>query len=346
MGKQLTVIVGAGASYDLIPGLGGTSLATANATVNPDYQPPMAADLFKYRRTFQGILENYPRARSLAATIGIRVTRGEGLEAVLRSLRDSTEENIVRQFRQIPLFLQELFGDISDYHTSEPVNYTHLMNQVLISDYEKVAFVTLNYDLFLEKSLAGVDGAKFDSLDSYVPTGRRWMLVKLHGSVNWARRVRTDPKPVNDDQVLRIVDENPVEDHLAEDIEFLPNRQERWTHEAGLLYPAIAVPVEGKYGFVCPPAHVDALERFLPSCQNYLVIGVSGRDQDLLDLLHTRVKKCSELMIVGGGDVAEVASRLTTKVQFFGGRRAVTAAGGFSRFIMNETLEEFLARLK
>ncbi|MCH6555896.1 MAG: hypothetical protein IH797_04710, partial [Chloroflexi bacterium] len=104
--------------------------------------------------------------------------------------------------------------------------------------------------------------------------------------------------------------------------------------------------VEGKYGFVCPPEHVDALEGFLPSCQNYLVIGVSGRDQDLLDLLDTRVKKCAELMIVGGGDVADAARRFTTKVQFFGGRRAVTDAGGFNRFIMNGTLEEFLARVK
>ena len=345
MGKQLTVIVGAGASYDLIPGLGGTSLETANATVNPDYQPPMAADLFNYRRTFQGILENYPRARSLATTIGIRVTRGEGLEAVLRSLRDSTEENIVRQFRQIPLFLQELFGDISDYHTSEPVNYTRLMNQVLISDYEKVAFVTLNYDLFLEKSLAGVDGAKFDSLDSYVPTGRRWMLVKLHGSVNWARRVQTDPKPANDNQVLRIVDENPVEDHLAEDIEFLPDRQKRWAPEAGLLYPAIAVPVEGKYGFVCPKAHEDALSEFLPSCQNYLVIGISGKDKDLLDFLNTHVKKCAELMIVGGSHVEDVKRRLTSNVRFFKPLKANTYADGFSKFIGGGALDEFLARL-
>ncbi len=85
MGKRLTIILGAGASRDLI--------AIKTAQVNEDYLPPLTSELFgppmettgQRRETFQGILEGYPGAKSLASQISIRVSGGEPLEEILRS---------------------------------------------------------------------------------------------------------------------------------------------------------------------------------------------------------------------------------------------------------------------
>ena len=112
VGKKLTVILGAGASHDLV--------STPVTRVNNQFQPPLAADLFKFQEPFATILDKYPRARALTATIATKVARGESPEAVLRAVRDSGHQHLVRQFRHLPLYLQELFRTISDNYTTEP----------------------------------------------------------------------------------------------------------------------------------------------------------------------------------------------------------------------------------
>lgn len=115
------------------------------AQVNEAYLPPLTSELFgppmettgRRGETFQGILEEYPGAKSLASQISIRVSGGEPLEKVLGSLKESGEKLIVRDFRQVPLYLQALLGRVSDAYTSEPVNYTHLMYHVLGSAFRR-----------------------------------------------------------------------------------------------------------------------------------------------------------------------------------------------------------------
>jgi hypothetical protein len=354
MGKRLTVILGAGASYD----------CTSNGVtpIDYDYRPPLTSGIFEGRRPFQRILEKYPKARTLASTIAVRVNQGEPLEAVLRGLRDSQEEHIIRQFRQIPLYLQELLGEININFTSEPVNYTYLVNRLLQTDFEKVAFVTLNYDLFLERSLGTISSSSGTAwqpkdLSFHSKAGRKWMLIKLHGSANWGRFVKLDPglKP-NHEGVLNCVDDIALSlnESALLDIRVLANHRTRWK-ESGtkvfLLYPAISVPVEGKYEFVCPGEHIDAPKDFLSSCHNYLLIGISGRDMDLIDLLRANIKKCVTLGIVEGNPRAaeEVAERFDASVpQFARAEIRKVYTNGFSEFtkVKGNSLDDFLMLLK
>ena len=342
MGDQLTVILGAGASYDLVPkGL---------ATVRTDYQPPLTKDLFAGGNPrFDEILVKYPEALVLAATIRIETDTKNAnvkpLETVLKSLSESTDPNIARQFLQVPLYLQELFGSVSEKYTELPVNYSRLVSQVMTAHFEKVAFVTLNYDLLLDKAIEAFTAESIDSLEAYVRPAKKWLLVKLHGSVNWATCLANGMggHPRNDTGVLSAVRELSGASAIHGPLKYLSHHGERLGGPTGddLLYPAMAIPVQGKYGFVCPDEHVSALKEFLSSCENFLVIGTSGKDKDLLDLLNASIGRCSNLAIVGQADVESTYRRFRGHVPKLGATGAIYGTHGFTGFV-RELLDDFI----
>jgi len=341
--RFLTVILGAGASYDSLPP------NVSSALFQGKLRPPLTAEIFHGRAGFQPILEKYPKALTLASTIRIRVTRGEALESVLRSLSNSKEEHIVRQFRQIPLYLQELFGEISVNYTKQPINYHHLVNSILGSQFERVAFVTLNYDLLLDNSLETISNRPMNDIGAYIQPDQRWTLVKLHGSVNWARSLRRvtvqSVPPASLGEMLAVVDKVSITEDDLGPVTLLNSHQQRRI-ASRFLYPALVVPVEGKYGFVCPRSHIDALKRHLSACPNFLVIGVSGRDQDLLDLMGESISECRGFATVGGGDIKEVTNRFVSGVPRLQSAGMSMHKDGFSHFILSGELEKFLEQVK
>ena len=217
------------------------------------------------------------------------------------------------------------------------------MNSVLGSDFDRVAFVTLNYDLFLEKSLEGIDGSQPTHIDEYAVAERKWMLIKLHGSADWGRVV-LDAMSRREQSLavaLDMVDQLTFEENQLSEIEITNGR--RW-RGGNLIYPAITVPVAGKYEYNCPASHVESLEQFLTVCDSFLIIGVSGQDEDLLDLLAENVKRCTHIMIVGLSEVEEVDARFAKRVPAFARVSRETYPGGFSNF-MTGHLDPFLQRL-
>jgi len=342
MGNQLTVILGAGASHDLVP--------RGTATVNEHYKPPLTADLFAGGNRYRDeILQKYPDALNLAATIRIRTGQqdGDSLETVLKSLSESSDPNIARQFRQVPLYLQELFGTISEHYTELPVNYRYLVTHVLAAHFEKVAFVTLNYDLLLDKAIEAFTAESIDSLKAYVRPANKWMLVKLHGSVNWATRLTNGMggHPRNDTGVLTAVQALRGASAIHGPLKYLSHHDERLGGPTGddLLYPAIAIPVEGKYEYVCPDEHVTALEEFLSSCEDFLIIGTSGKDRDLLDLLNDNITRCSNFAIVGQADVESTYRQFRKYVPKLGASGVDYAPHGFTGFVRDQ-LDKFILR--
>jgi SIR2-like domain len=259
--KELIVVLGAGASYDLV--------VPENTTIRPEYRPPLTKHLFTEVSPLQDILEDYPGARSLASDISYRVKNGEPLESVLRSLRDSPEPHDRRRFPQIPLYLQHLFGAISENYTTEPVNYTRLVGALMASDFRRVAFVTTNYDLFLEKALTSVMGSTFNHLDAYIREPK-WILIKLHGSVNWAWEIDgPDIAAGSQQMIFDTISRIPLYERIHGTGEL--TLVSSYLHRGGgdqLFYPAISVPVDDKYEYVCPREHVEALQDLMSSCPN------------------------------------------------------------------------------
>ncbi len=111
MSKKLTVILGAGASYSQNP--------DPKALDDQNYRPPLTHDIFTTSRSFAAILHKYPLAETLASDINLRIRQnraGVGLEQILKlyeeRLTRGEDSHITRQFLQIPLYLNDLFGEI------------------------------------------------------------------------------------------------------------------------------------------------------------------------------------------------------------------------------------------
>jgi len=337
MGKTLTVILGAGASYDVIP-----SVHRGNTVKSSSYAPPLTRGLFEIDANVQkDILSRYPAAQSAASYLRVEIAKGRDIEEILREMRDSPERRIQEQMKEIPLYLQELFGRISENYTDEPVNYNILLDKTLISSMEHIMFITLNYDLLLEKALK-MEGVVFNNVSDYIPSGRSWSLIKLHGSVNWGRKLLNTPNKGNDlsgllDNIHQINIEEDLDGEITLDYSYL-NRP----HTSNHMYPALSVPVDGDYKLNCPSKHIEHLQLFLMECRNFLIIGVSGKDQDLLSLL-AGVNNVNSVGIVGASSVSDIEEKILKSVGQFQGK-VRTYNKGFSDFITND-LDSFLSHL-
>jgi hypothetical protein len=357
LGKQLAVILGAGASFD-------SARRSREAGVNWAWKPPLATELFhpgdaglhqpvslERQRNFESVLARYPRARSLANEGYARLRSSENLESVLRSWRDG-EDFVVRKFQQVPLYLQDLLGSVSMGYVPTPNstdNYDALVGRLLAADFDKVVFITLNYDLLLERSLvtAGDVNPKTRQalgLNWYTQASANWIMIKLHGSVDWGRPITSHVAFNNDTGMLL----DQLEDLLIRDcevgpVELLPHEHRSRVRDGVLLYPALAVPVDDDYEAICPRDQLDQARAFLRSCTNFLVIGARAKDHDLLELLRESTVQVEELCIVAGSEegARESFENLLTgsldirtiPLLVGKGLNSFVESGGFSHFI-------------
>ena len=293
---KLAVILGAGASHDVCPDAGPIK--------SPEWRPPLVNTMFQ-GGTFDIVLENHPEAQALMSSLRTRVRAGDSFEETLRRYLDDSAPYIQRQMAFVPIALHEFFYRVSTNFTTEAINYSHLVN-CTVGQGVHTAFVTVNYDTLLEMSLGKITGIYQGTLDSYV-SSPDWLLVKLHGSVGWGYPWRSTQRTTS----LRIAaqsNELPRRDAAHIRVGLPPGQM---YSEDTLFYPALSLPVAGKYGFVCPPSHVEALERFMADCHNFLFVGFSANDQDLLDFLNKTVKQVERLAVVTSQrDLVAVTNRL------------------------------------
>ena len=172
------MITGAGASFD----------CTGIEPRDGGWIPPLVKELFAERPAFHPILGLYPDAQTLAPDLRIATRTGSvGLETYLRDqVLHSPSAYDRRRYRAIPLYLQHLPHEVSENYTTHPVNYDRLINGVLRSA-DEVIFLTLNQDTILDSRLE--QHAHVRSLSDYIRPDFAWSLIKLHGSVDWARRI-------------------------------------------------------------------------------------------------------------------------------------------------------------
>ena len=255
MPDRLIVVLGAGASADSVsPHVTGT---------NRVRQPPLVRQLFDQR--FADILNRYPMAQFAAADIRRLDQTSVSIEEFLRKeYAGSTVELTRRKFLSVPLYLQEVMLSVSCDYSPQPDNYDLLISHVfdLLAETDtNVLFVTLNYDLILDRRLDQI--TPLDTLDSYVHPDRRWALIKLHGSVEWGRMVTTRPLTdglTNPPAELEVADDimlarGPLSELGEGRLDSL-RYQEVPPHGATLLYPALSAPLGEEDELSCPPEHV------------------------------------------------------------------------------------------
>lgn len=112
-------------------------------------------------------------------------------------------------------------------------------------------------------------------------------------------------------------------------------------------FPALAIPVERKNVFSCPPEHLKALADVLPEVRKIITVGWRASEQHFLAMLKNRLtglKGDVDLMVVTGTmkGASETSANLGL-VKPDSGHRYEIEDNGFSGLINNiERLELFL----
>lgn len=345
---QLCVITGAGASF----AAAGASTASSSL-ISEGWMPPLTNELFSSRDYFDPILSKYPQAHPLIHRIRGWVASESkvSLESRLSKVYRSGNPQERRQLKYLTYYLRHLIYQVSiHYMPGSPSHYGRLVDEILRRGID-VLFLTLNYDLFLEEVLESYESVGFNRVEDYVLKDRTWSLVKLHGSVNWGRKLLKQPHGRSNrltPESQLIIDELDLDQGLDEEVVVavkggydLPLD----TTNSLLLYPAMVIPIEDKYEFVCPAEHVRKAETFLKTCPNFLVVGCSMKDQDICDLLSENVSKVRKLLINSSSDQGcqDTQSRIRAIRAF--SQSAGFYTGGFDRLMTSGKLEVFLNEL-
>ena len=350
--SALLVILGAGASFDWRLDRGPNVVIDSPAGRIPTRIPPLTDQLFD--SVVDDVQRLFPGVDQLRATIAARVSQGQPLERVLADLSEETHDDAQARVREVAPYLRELIGNA----TSErrPTTYDSLLTA--IQGHELTAFfLTLNYDLLLEEAIGRTyrRTGKIASLSDYVQQGLEWQVVKLHGSVNWVRRTsgpsvdtggfigssRSEDMP----RYLAAISNARIEDEIILK-GFLPENDPLglWDDTYRPLYPAMAMPSDRKYGFVCPTHHVSSLRDFMLGDPAVLIVGTKGLDADLMELLASsrRDNSVRLTLVVNPAEASAIAGRFAEVL----GRRVGSVDVGFKDFVHSERFEDFLNIVK
>lgn len=361
---MLLVIFGAGASYDSYYSVPPKNDPNDNIDKT---RPPLTAALFN--REYDYGLSEFWQVRPLAARLR-RIPTSTPLEEELTRLFGERDTNDARhrQFAALRFYLRRIIArrtrDFMAF-TAGVTNYVELLGRIedwRLSHSERVALVTFNYDTILDEAFKDTwdhdpSVQPGSELPGYI-ANNDVQLFKPHGSWNWGRRIEGLSPGSADDQ--RAIMSNARGLTLADDFEIvagladlqigephplLPVRSLRDARY--LVMPAIAVPLAEKLEFECPPAHIHALEKVMgeeSKVTHVLVIGWRAGEEHFLNLwkgtrrfhLHIVSPRCETADMV--------AEKLKSANWKFGKQYEKTRSEGFSKFLEDDTLEEFLAR--
>lgn len=351
MSRKLVVMVGAGASYDCFE----DGVATANGS----YRPPLVKDLFENTTAFSEILSRYQKAQTISGDIRSRLLNDDdSLENILveYSKYDKKTANY-KCFLEVPFYLQELFLNISlKYIQSGANNYQRLVVALDSSDFDEIMFVTTNYDLFLEQAFmdSGIFTNTFENVGQYKNLGQKFSLVKLHGSVNWGRKLKSggrglSPKegllsvysPASLSDEITVLNWNNMTNAILPHVNSSQASSSLRMHNGDFCYPAIGMPLANKSDFICESNMVDFAKDFCEECEDFLFIGFSGADKHILSELFSAVDGDGKLNVVNENKVgADALYEKLTDEKCFGGFRYIPYDCTFTEFI-KDVLADF-----
>ncbi len=329
--KTLTVVIGAGASNGCVG---------SGAQVQQDFLPPLTSELFGARPAFNAILRKYPRVEALSDEIRTKLGQGETVESLLRSFSEENSLVLKKPYWEIAYYLQELLGEVSTHYIQSPTTkFSTLFHLIMRSNLERVLFLTLNYDQLLEKAISGLIRHKFHELSHYFPSGQKWMLLKIHGSVDWGFEIRNyTGKAGKASAMLDALSELD----LAKEINFLGGYQdEQRCRERRWFYPALAIPLGQEKNNVCLNSQIDSSREFIRDCHAFLILGYSGLDLDLLHLLGAAEKVLCVTVVDRDRNAAmDVWKRLAGSFPTLS--KPEIYPKGFSDFVSSGEAEKFL----
>lgn len=230
-------------------------------------------------------------------------------------------------------------------------NYRTLLDQIELyrnkfddrvgDGYRSVCLVTFNYDTILEDTFSA-SVRPLNALPDYI-AHPAYKLIKVHGSVNWAREVEAptlaDIGARNTWQTAYELIDRASELKLRLGYRLVSEWPIGKSSDNLAIFPAIAVPVQRKQDFECPKEHMDVLRASIPDVTKLLIIGWRGNEQHFVELLRGFRQPRIEAMIAAEHQRAaqEIAVRLQQLSVVWR-----TSVGGFTHFVTNGEADRFL----
>ena len=317
---MLMVIFGAGASYDSMP---AHPPRPPMQTLVEQNRPPLANQLFQDRGLFAAALEEFRECHAIVPWL--RELRGTTLESQLQRFQDEADAYPARhaQLAAVRYYLQQMLYRCEDgwKQTAKGItNYKTFLDMVeqwRQSRDESVSLVTFNYDTLLEDALP-VAGFALDSIGSYISAHPRYVVIKLHGSVNWSREVDApvDFSKQSGDHAVRSELIRRAAQLIVSDRYVKQSPYSIGFCEGKVVFPAIAIPVEKKSQFECPLDHINALRSRLPDVRKIIVIGWRAMEEHFLKELSDYLQAPLQIMLVDGSQesATDVEGRLRKAV--------------------------------
>lgn len=307
---MLTVIIGAGASYDSE----SSRTPVSTSSYNESARPPLAQELFDER--FGAYVARFPACGPVVRRLRQAIEDGQQVESVLSSFQAEGASYPQRnnQLMAIRYYLQAVISDTCEswYRQNDTItNYSALvdrLNEWSVRNRLQVGYVTFNYDILLELALRSI-GRRFVTMDDYIGLGMGPMcrVIKPHGSCDWMRIATRPLEPGRGwtSGEIRYADAGTVIDmteKILETNEIWPAAKARTFREGEVGVPAIAIPTDAKHEFVCPQSHIDALREMLRVTETVLIIGWRASEPHFLTELREHIRPGVTCFVANGSD--------------------------------------------
>lgn len=346
---MLTIILGAGASYDSAP---VNSFGGAKQNL---WRPPLTKDLFLASQIWcvrEGGVKLPPNLIPILERIR-RDSSHIGLERALEGLKLEIDSKPNR-WPQL-LAIQEWLCNILNRCTQEWLKplagATTLVDLVSrLEDWHvtvnvPINFITFNYDALLEIAIDQCQPipTNLTGFDHYLTN--RFSVYKPHGSVDWWWSVRFDADRNH-------IFDRPLSQAERDSLELCANKI--GTGTSGVVQggtaksadgsmvcrlPAVAIPVVSKSqsDFIFPPGHGDKMLAALDATTAMLVVGWAAAEQHFMEEVAARVRHEIPVLIVcgkNGGAATSESLRTAGKLT-----NIVNSNSDFSDFLNTSQLE-------
>ena len=275
MPKKALVVLGAGASHDCYV----RGILPSGAV-----KMPLVDQLFE-ERLFKNIIADmrsrgaiYDGASAMghlymSAKNKQHLSLEKFLDNILINKKDDKSyHRYVKNVRQLVSYMRTLIGGIGTQIRAEcrHTGYHNLVNHFSTPDYDKVVFLTTNYD----------------------------------GSVNWVRVVTKEHYPAlkdgsNDELVDTICSIDPASTFIEKiNIDVYSNHYESRWNAGTVLYPVMVLPTILGKKYVCPKEHVDTIIPIIRDVTEVWIIGNSMADDDLASLIKEQALNTKDVHLI------------------------------------------------
>lgn len=336
---MLTVIFGAGASYD-----SSTDYPPDRSSSDIDGQRlPLANQLFS--PVYGSIAKNYPTILAILPQLR-RASSNIEDELEIISKRQSGYIKVHAQLLGVRSYLYKLIGTVQagwSGRISDTTTYLPLLDAIdrwkvgLKKEKNLTTFITFNYDTMLDIACRTVLKKDITTINSYITDSSGYTLLRPHGSIEWERLVTYVP-----DNGRSAMD-NADKLHWTDKFVIIGEPKSR--NEGQDYVPAIAIPTTTKDKFEMPNAHLTHMIDVINRTTTLLLIGWRASEMHFLKLWKENATSGTLKMIQIVNTDPIHASEIFGRLRDFGGITCSNVSysyKGFSGFIEKD-MDDFLA---